>query len=202
MDMLKIIDDTGEKSAAEFNVYSEIFETDDGLNAKIILQPVNNANKNVKIYLDKAAVKIPITADNPIEIPIYYKKSENLFYFENTIYSEIIGLICYDLAIGEYDADPFAYESDVHDHKENYPYTYFNEICVIRLTADELIAIKNYHVVLALNKTDDVSVIELIKYEKVKPKLTAPKTIKGAYTESCFDCIELYDDIVGGVSNG
>ena len=198
MDRLTINNADGEKAAAEFNVYSEIDDNDKS-NAKIILQPVNNANKDVNIYLDKAIVKIPVTADNPIEIKLYYKESENIYYFENEYYAEIVGLICYDLGIGIYNADPFSYETDLHDYKENRPYTYFNEINTIRLETDELIKIKDYHVILILNESDDIAVSELIKYEKVKPKLTASKTIKGAFDENAFCCIEIYDDSTGGV---
>lgn len=191
MNKIIISNANDEKAAAEFNVYSEI--SDDKLSGKIILQPVNNANKDIKIYLDK-----PITADNPFEIQLYYKESENTFYFENEYYAEIIALICYDLGIGIYNANPDSYEYDLHDHKENYPYTYFNEIDCIRLKPDELIKIKDYHVVLEINETDDISIVELIKYKKVKPKLATPKTIKGTLDENTFDCIEIYDDKIDG----
>ena len=78
--------------SAEFKVYSEINDNGIKPNGKIILEPVNAVNKNVDLFLtDKkysGAIltnlnRKPITADNPIEIPLYYDNSENAFYLED-----------------------------------------------------------------------------------------------------------------------
>lgn len=215
---LEIISSVANESAnvsAEFKVYSEI--TDNGFkpSGKIILEPVNAANKNVKIFLTQREYsgciltnlnRKPITADNPVEIPLYYDKNDDSFYLENNcIVNEILivtGLICYDLGIGLYQAMPDNYEINASYKEMMNPenqFTDFSEIDTIFLSKDELAKIKNYHVIY---KTDNngATDIELIKYKKVKPKSATPESIKGILEENEFDCIELVDD--GGVING
>lgn len=209
---LEIISSVANESAnvsAEFKVYSEI--TDNGFkpSGKIILEPVNAANKNVKIFLTQREYsgciltnlnRKPITADNPVGIPLYYDKNDDSFYLENNcIVKEILivtGLICYDLGIGLYQAMPDNYEINASYKEMMNPenqFTDFSEIDTIFLSKDELAKIKDYHVIykIANNGTTDV---ELIKYEKVNPKSATPESIKGILEENEFDCIELVAD--------
>lgn len=195
--------------SAEFKVYSEINNNGIEPSGKLILEPVNAANKNVKIFLSQREYsgciltnlnRKPITADNPVEIPLYYDKNDDSFYLEdNCIVNEILiitGLICYDLGIGIYQAMPDNYEINASYKEMQNPdnqFTDFSEIDTIFLSKDELAKIKDYHVIykIANNGTTDV---ELIKYQRVNPKAAIPESIKGILEENGFDCIELVAD--------
>lgn len=207
---LEIISSDGSSNvSAEFKVYSEINDNGIKPNGKIILEPVNAANKNVDLFLtDKKYSgtiltnlnRKPITADNPIEIPLYYDNSENAFYLEdNHIADQIIiitGLICYDLSIGLYQATPYYYEVNASYEEMQNPdnqFTEFNEIDTIILSKDELAKIKNYHVIYKIDNNGATDV-ELIKYERVKPKSATPESIKGIYDENVFVDVELVAD--------
>lgn len=210
---LEIIAANGETAAAEFKIYSEITGKGSTLNGKLILEPVNAANKGVGIFLtDKkysGAVltnlnRKPVTADNPVEIPLYYKESENDFYLEdNHIADQIIiitGLICYDLGIGLYQARPYYYEVNASYEEMQNPdnqFTEFNEIDAIILSKDELAKIKDYHVIYKIDN-DGTTDVELIKYKRVNPKSATPESIKGINDENEFKYIEL-DNTRGGV---
>lgn len=193
---LEIITGNG-KTAAEFKIYTEIYGKGSTLNAKLILEPINAANKGVNIFLTNKEYsnnilthmdRIPITPDTQIRSPITYELSEKKFYVERNpkkdFIVDIVGLICYDLGIGEYIANPTNYEYDLHDNAKDYPYTDFIEIETILLDAVDLSKIANYHVVLEYDGM--INIIDLVKYERVKPKLSVPKSIKGANDESCL----------------
>lgn len=212
---LEIIAANGE-AAAEFKIYSEINDNGIKPNGKIILEPVNAANKGVGIFLtDKkysGAVltnlnRKPITADNPVEIPLYYKESENAFYLEDYHIADqiiiITGLICYDLGIGFYQARPDNYTINASYEEMQNPdnqFTEFNEIDAIILSKDELAKIKDYHVIYKIDDNGETDV-ELIKYQRVNPKSATPESIKGINDENEFKYIEL-DNTHGGVIIG
>ena len=195
--------------SAEFKVYSEINDNGIKPSGKLILEPVNAANKNVKIFLtDKKYSgtvltnlnRKPVTADNPVEIPLYYDKNDDSFYLEdNHIADQIIiitGLICYDLGIGLYQATPYYYEVNASYEEMQNPdnqFTDFSEIDTIFLSKDELAEIKNYHVIYKIDDNGATDV-ELIKYERVKPKSATPESIKGIYDENVFVDVELVAD--------
>ena len=213
MNRLEILSGNGAETSAEFKVYSEIIDDFNGVIVKgnLILEPVNNANSGINIFLTEKGYnkstliylkRNPVTADNPIVIPLYYKESEKIFYLEDNTanaITEIIGLICYDLGIGEFNAESTSWECDLHDNAKDYPYTYFSEINTIFLNKSELAEIKDFNVVLNFND-GIISVTDLIKFERVKPKLSAPdELIKGAnYEEADFKYVELYAAAVPG----
>ncbi len=196
-------DDEFFKAAAEFRIYNKI----SGNTGKLILEPVNDENNDVKVFLtdkkysdDGILVnlnRMPITADNPIEIPLDYKEYENSFYLENNMADilTVAGLICYDLSIGTYQATPTEYEVNAsypEMQDPNNQFTDFSEIDTIILTKDELAKIKDYHVIYKITDGSDVD-IELIKYQKVMPKAITPELIKGISDENDFENMEFYD---------
>lgn len=199
--------------SAEFKVYSEINNNGIEPSGKLILEPVNAANKNVKIFLTQREYsggivtnlnRKPITADNPVEIPLYYKESENAFYLEDYHIADqiiiITGLICYDLGIGLYQARPDNYTINASYEEMQNPdnqFTEFNEIDAIILSIDELAKIKDYHVIYKIDNNGERDV-ELIKYQRVNPKSATPESIKGINDENEFKYIEL-DNTHGGV---
>lgn len=205
------------ETTAEFKVYSKIVDHgNNNYTGKIILEPVNNKNDNVNLFLtDKKYSgnilinlnRKPITVDNPVEIPLYYDKNEKSFYLEdNAIVDQVIiitGLICYDLGIGLYQARPDNYEINANYEEMQNPdnqFTDFIEIDSIILSIDELAKIKDYHVIYKVDYNTGATDVELIKYQRVTPKSATPESIKGIYDEADFENVELVKN--GGVIDG
>lgn len=169
----------------EFKIYSNVqYEDNKAIKGELVIEPVIRHRDISNIELSR--------------IPLYYNKNEGGFVLQDAsdYIMAVVGLICYDLGIGAFEASLDTYNHDLHDaimHDINHEllYTAFEDIYWICLNGDELSLIDNYNFKLHW-RTDGFKVKELIKYEQVSPKLNEPKHIKGNYSdgEYCFEEIK------------